>query len=213
MLQPVPHTLEVLLEAQSVGARDQAWTVFLTEFSDLIRYVCRQLGGDEDVAMDRYTFVLGALRENDFRRLRRFQAGPRSKFSTWLVAVTRRLCVDEYRQRYGRPQSEAAEERRGTRRNLADLVGSEMALDGLESTDEAADVAIERKEQLEALAAALERLPVPQRLLLRFRFEDGLSVPEIARMTGRSSPFALYREMDRVLERLRGELAGIGVEP
>jgi hypothetical protein len=76
--------------------------------------------------MDRYAWVLDALRQDRHRRLRAFAAEGRGSFTTWLVAVVRRLCVDEHRHRYGRPAGWRA--RRGggrawSRRELVDLVG------------------------------------------------------------------------------------------
>jgi len=58
---------------------------------------------DYDTAMDGYADVLEALRRDDFRRLRGCAADGRSKFTTWLMVVTRRLLLDSPR----RPPSRA----------------------------------------------------------------------------------------------------------
>jgi len=47
--------------------------------------------------MDRYAFVLDRLRARNFRRLRRFQPRGSARFTTWLVLVSRRLCLDHRR--------------------------------------------------------------------------------------------------------------------
>ena len=83
---------------------EPAWAAFLSKHSGLLLHVARSLGGDDDAAMDRYAFMLDALRRDGCLRLRGYVADGRSQFSTWLIVVARRLCLDEYRHRYGRPQ-------------------------------------------------------------------------------------------------------------
>jgi RNA polymerase sigma factor (sigma-70 family) len=56
-----------------------------------------------------------------------------------------------------------------------------------------------------ALAQALGRLEREERHLLRLRFQDGLSMAEIAAETDADAP-ALYRRFARILRRLRAEL-------
>lgn len=209
---PAPGSLERLLTAVDADTRELAWEDFLRDHSDLIRHVTRGLGGDHDVVMDRYAFVLAALREAEFRRLRQFRNTGCGKFTTWLVAVTRRLCVDEHRRRYGRAQSTTAESWRANRRNLVDLIGVELTPDAVEDAGASAQDEAETQEVMTALADALARLTPAERLLLRLRFEDDLSVPQIARITGRASPFPVYRELEKLLNTLRQALDTLGVE-
>src|SRR5260370_32412986 len=64
------------------------------------------------------------MRETHCGRLHGYVAEGRSKFTTWLVVVARRLCLDFHRHRYGRPRDttpDAAAEQ-AARRRLADLV-------------------------------------------------------------------------------------------
>jgi len=49
------------------------------------------------------------------------------------------------------------------------------------------------------------------RLLVKLRFEDGLSMPEIARDLGLPSRFHAYRRLAQVLRALRDTLERIGV--
>lgn len=164
--------------------------------------------------MDRYALVLEALRRDDFRRLRTYLSDGRGSFHTWLAVVASRICLDEYRQRYGRLQGESTEaiERHQRRRTLADLAGSELDLEGLAATpDEAPDRALERGERGAALEGALARLDAGDRLILRLRFEEGLSVPEIARFLGEASPFRLYRRIEKILAGVRKALETAGV--
>src|SRR5688572_14416739 len=99
----LPPELERLLDsAAHRGDPDEAWAALVAKYSRLLMTVARDVAPGHDAAMDAYAFVLERLREDDCRRLRGFVADGRSSFTTWLVVVTRRLCVDHYRQRYGR---------------------------------------------------------------------------------------------------------------
>ena len=210
-----PDSLVALLAAPSGSSRTAAWAAFLEAHSNLILKVARSLSGDHDAVMDRYAFVLESLQRDDFHRLRTFQADGTGRFSTWLIVVVRRLCLDHHRQRYGRTQSDtrASLERRNERRQLENLVGEELGIALLEtSADEAPDSALLRGELRNGLHRALGCLTASDRLVLRLRFEDDRSVPEIARMLGAASPFGMYRRIDRILVRLRRALESCGIE-
>ena len=204
--------LQALFAPANDVEREKAWAHFLARSSDVLLHVARRMGGDDDAVMNRYAFILDALSRDDYRRLRAY-AGT-SSFETWLAVVARRLCLDEYRHRYGRAQSEsdAPTARRATRRNLSDLVSSELGLDELlANADATPDVALEQREWRSALEAALARLGTQDRVILRLRFEDGVSVPEIARLLRIGSPFALYRRLNRILAELRRTLEAAGI--
>lgn len=208
----VPASLQLLIDASDASARNEAWTAFLEQYSKLILHVARSMSGGHDSVMDRYLFVLDALERNDFKRLRSYSDAGRGSFTTWLVAVCRRLCVDEHRKKYGRSPADDASPEQKDRRQLADLLGNEGVLDTLECAAGTPDVEVEAAEIAIALERALSRLDVSDRLLLRLRYEDGLSVPEIAQLLREQSPFRIYRRIDRTLAILRAELtlAGIG---
>lgn len=210
-----PDSLRMLLAASPGPPQEAAWTAFLEEHSRLIIHVARSLSGDHDAVMDRYAFVLESLQRDDFHRLRTFQADGTGRFSTWLIVVVRRLCLDHHRQRYGRTQSDtrASLERKNERRQLENLVGEELGLAFLEaSADEAPDCALLKGELRNGLHRALRCLTASDRLVLRLRFEDDRSVPEIARMLGAASPFKMYRRIDRILAELRQALKSGGIE-
>jgi len=61
-----------------------------------------------------------------------------------------------------------------------------------------------------ALAAALERLAFEDRLILRMRFQDGWTVPEIAQALGQPAT-PLYRRIERALAQLRAHLESGGL--
>lgn len=211
----VPESIRQLVAATDDKEAERGWAVFLDHHSELLLRVARSLGGDHDVVMDRYAFILESFRRDSFQRLRRYVSDGRGWFTTWLLVVGRRLCLDFHRQRYGRPQGNSADSRdqHVERRRLTDLVGDELGFATLAVREEdAPDLELRRRDLEEALEASLAQLEPGERLLLRLRFEDGLSVPEIARLRGESSPFRLYRLIDRLLAGLRRSLreAGIG---
>ena len=164
--------------------------------------------------MDRYLYVLDALRRDGCQKLRAWSPEGHGRFETWLVVVARRLCFDFHRQRYGRQQSDSAGsgDRHLERRNLADLVGDELDLSSVATASEKApDQQLQLTELRAGLKSAIDGLELQDRLLLRLRFEDGLSVPEIAKLSQQPSPFALYRRLNRILADLRRVLKASGI--
>jgi RNA polymerase sigma factor (sigma-70 family) len=210
----LPAPLSSLLAARDPGLREDAWAAFVSAYSILIMRVARLFGGDEDAVMDRYAFALDQLRCDDCKRLRQYTGDGRGEFTTWLVLVVRRLCLDQYRQRYGRRQSDADDvaERHAARRRLADLAGIEPELAEVSDENDDADAGVRAVELSAAVETAISRLDVPDRLLVRLRFHDGLSVPTIARMIRAPSVAHVYRRLERVLESLRSTLRAAGVE-
>ncbi len=84
---------------------EAAWHVFLERYSNLFLKVIWQFETDQDVAMERYLYVCSKLAANDRAILKRFRptyGNATPKFSTWLYAVVRNLCVDAYRAAHGR---------------------------------------------------------------------------------------------------------------
>ena len=204
-----------LLTAPDPPTRDAAWDAFVAAHSRLLLHTARSLNHDHDAAMDGYAYVLEALRENEYRRLRAYAADGRSKFSTWLVVVARRLCLDFHRRRYGRARDPSVEgrEARATRRRLVDLVGEELDLAGSSARSAAdPDAELQVRERLGALDAALRGLSPGDRLLLTLRFEEDLSAREIGQVMDFATPFHVYRRLNAVLEAVRQSLRRRGVE-
>jgi RNA polymerase sigma factor (sigma-70 family) len=205
-----PH----LLDHPEQSARDEAWTVFVQGNSKLILYVARSLGGDHDDVMDRYAFVLAQLRRDDFHRLRAYGNDGRGKFTTWLVVVVRRLCLDHRREKYGRVRGDDGnlEDGHRMRGRLVDLISDEGALTELVDASASGPEERLRAAQLDdALKSAVSALEPEDRLLLRLRFEDDLSAIEIARLMSCRSPFDVYRRLRRVLGALRTALVSRGI--
>lgn len=218
MIQPsTPPSLRALLEADAAEVEER-WAAFLAEFTPVVLRALQSLGSRDDAIMDRYDFLLGALRRDGFRRLRSYQPLEGASFASWLTVVARRLGLDHHRHAYGRPQTDTpgAAVQHQLRRQLLDLVGDELALGAVTAPPEdGPDQVLEATELSEALAGALSALRVEDRLILRLRFEDGASVPEIAKVLQEPSPFRMYRRIDRILAQLRETLSngGHGPEP
>ncbi len=210
-----PQELQDLLQANGSVARDEAWGRFVNRFSPLLLHTARSVGRNHDRAMDCYAFVLERLREDRGRRLRAYTETPGTQFTTWLVVVARRLCLDHLRQRYGRVGGDAPAEREQlvNRRRLADLIAVELSPeDVVTSRDEGPDRQLRRSELMAALDASLARLPAPDRLLLALRFEEDLPAREIARILRLPTPFHVYRAINALLGELRLALGRRGVE-
>jgi DNA-directed RNA polymerase specialized sigma subunit len=75
-----------------------------------------------------------------------------------------------------------------------------------------AELLLRQAELRSALDRALEDVGISDRLLLRLRFDDGLSAQEIARLLGFSSAFHVYRRVNALLARLRRALEAQGIE-
>jgi RNA polymerase sigma factor (sigma-70 family) len=211
-----PTTLSRLLAESNTEARDEAWAEFVREHTRLLLHVARSFGRDHDAAMDRYTYVLEQLRQDDLRRLRAYSADGRSEFSTWLVVVAQRLCLDYHRAKYGRlraegPDAAAHEAERAARKRLFELVSAEIALGELESHAVAVDDALHEAQTYQALDNALALLKPRDRLLLKLRFEDDLPMPEVARNLAFPTRYHAYRRLRVVLAQLRRALESSGV--
>ena len=216
MADAVPAELSALLRAPDAAAREAAWADFVQVHSRLLLHVARRVARDHDAAMDAYTYLLEQLHHDQCRRLRVYSPHERTKFTTWLVVVARRLCLDHVRQRYGRPQDAGQEggEGRAVRRRLADLLGEELDPSSLTDPAPAADpeTQLRKGELRQVLASALSNLAPRDQLLLKLRFEDGLSARAIAQILGMATPFHVYRRLQGLFISLREALGRRGVE-
>ena len=214
----LPPELQRVLDDASNGDADEAWAALVAQHSRLIVAVARDLTNEHDAAMDAYAYVLERLREDGCRRLRGFASDGRSTFSTWLVVVARRLCIDHYRQRYGRPPRAVASPSdarigRASRRRLFDLAAAGIDLTTLiDVSAPTPDENVRVDQRNGALGCAIASLEPGDRLLLKLRFDDDLSAREIAHVIGLPSPFHVYRRLAAVYATLRRALATHGVE-
>lgn len=216
MPNSAPPELTELLQADGTSSARRAWERFVRTHSRLLLEATRSLDGDYDSSMDRYAFVLEELRDDDFRRLRAYQADGRAKFTTWLVVVAKRLCIDHHRSRYGRKSggkstSDGDGRRAHLRRRLVDLTGH-GDVDELEDPNTPdVEARLDREERMAALNEALCALTDRERLLLALRYEDGATAREIREIMGFPSPKHVYRRVDKILGELREALEKRGI--
>jgi RNA polymerase sigma factor (sigma-70 family) len=255
---------------EQIGSRnpEEAWGLFLDEYSSLILQVVRHVERDSDFVPDCFQFVCERLSANSFRRLRKFHPEGPAVFSTWLRAVVRNLCLDWRRKQFGRPrlfksisrlsvfdqevfrhlferrdtinetfqslqsnfpdithtrlaESSARIEKELTthQRHLLDARPSQQPSRASPSIDETAaahanipDAAPDPEaraileERATTLRRALNRLPQRERLLIRLRFEQELTLEQVARLLDLGNAQRVERQIKAVLAKLREEL-------
>ena len=202
-----PNQLRSLIEAADGPPQEQAWSEFLQSYSRLLLFVARQTArNDQDVVMDRYAFAIERLREQNFRRLRTFAADGRGKFTTWLVVVVRRLCLDYDRRKHGRSPSPEAR-RTTTPRRLVEVVLDPEVLDRLPDHRPSADEELEREQVLQQLSRAVAALSPSDQLLIALRYQDDRSAGEIASLMSLPTQFHVYHRLKRLHDTLRTALA------
>jgi len=213
-LSSAPVELSALLTARDASKREAAWQVFIAAYNQVLLHTARSLDRDYDASMDAYTYLLERLREDDFRRLRAYAPSDRTRFTTWLVVVARRLCLDHLRRRYGRVQTAEPQsvEARAVRRRLVDHLAEEIDSADLPDGGMGDPHAQLRAAELSrSLADALRGLDPRDQLLLTLRFTDERPAREIALMMKYPTPFHVYRRLAVVLDLLRAALARRGV--
>lgn len=156
----------------------------------LLRYLI-YLAGNRELAEDLF-------QETWIRVLERgHQYDGKHEFATWLYAVARNLTIDYLRKK------------------------SPLSLDGLMEDEEHAPVepadtrplaweVVQQREQAERVSAVLVSIPAECRETLVLRFQEGLALDEIARVTG--APLGtvksrLYRGLNMLMTRLKGAQA------
>ncbi len=214
MANDSPPELSRLLCSSDPSSMEEDWAAFVDLYSRLLLHTARSFGGDYDSGMDRYAYVLEELRRDDFKRLRSYAADGRSRFSTWLVVVARRLCLDCHRHKYGRDRTGGQDlEGRATRKRLVDLLAEAVDLPVLpDPSAPNPESDVQRAEMLETLELTVGRMEPRDRLLLKLRFYDGVSVREIAKVMAFPSVFHVYRRLRDLFASLRRELSGQGVD-
>ena len=216
MAGAAPLELGQLLCAGDSTSKEAAWDELIIHHTRLLVAVARSFGASHDEAMERYSYILEKLRDDDFRRLRTFDADSGTRFSTWLTVTARRLCLDYHRSRYGRKRDTGSHEDaslRALRRALADSVVSDVDVDLLpDARNSSAMTQTVLKERDAALRMELTKLTSRERFLLALRFKDDLSAARIAQIVGASSPFHVYRQLNSILDKLRDSLRSRGIE-
>jgi len=207
----LPPKLAELLSAADETRASSAWDAFLATYGDLILRAARSVNRDHDAAMDAYTHVLERLRADDFARLRKFTGGDSDNLSRWLVVVSRRMCMDLHRQRYGRTREHTPERERLARKRLVDeLWEKRKPQDLADPRTDNPEMELRRGELGLALREALASLAPDEQLLLALRFDNQLSARRIAEILDFPSPFHVYRRVNALLARVREQLESRG---
>jgi RNA polymerase sigma factor (sigma-70 family) len=96
--------MEEWLVDLEAGRHEDAWDAFLSRYRRLVFATIRHYLHEPDDVMDAFTWVCEGLRQDDLRRLKAYSAPSvhKARFTTWLVVVVRRLCIDWLRTRNGR---------------------------------------------------------------------------------------------------------------
>ena len=103
-MHPADGGIETILDGLHSEDAGSSWRSFLISYSDLIYTVTQTFERDPDRAGDCFLFICEKLADQDYRRLRAFRPNGKARFSTWLRAVARNLCLDWHRARFGRRQ-------------------------------------------------------------------------------------------------------------
>ena len=212
----LPGELATLIQAADCDCDvGPAWSAFLACHCTLLLSAVQVRTDDHDLAMDRYAFLVEHLQAENFRRLRAYRPDGRTKFTTWLVVVAKRLVVDHHRQRYGRPQGPDTEQGRAdgrARRQLVDLVSADVDLTTLaDPTAPDPDTCLARLECRSVLQSVIGALDPADRLLLTLRFVDEATAWDIANVMGFPSQFHVYRALRRVTRSLKRALQDRGI--
>lgn len=177
-----------------------AWQKFILNYSNFIYHAFVAYTDDYDEKMAVYLHVLEKLRENRCQRLRSFAF--KSKLSTWLTVVARRLALDYLRSRYGRDfalkkvRVVSIDGEPDYTRLLSDMRTPETEMSRAEKQ--------EHRQQLECgLQQALEKLTDRERLAVQLVYFQGLKINEVGRLL--QLPGA-YKFLARVLKKIRDEM-------
>jgi len=257
----------VLLERLASDEPEQAWNEFLACYSSIVYQVVHSFVAGVDERGDCFLYACEQLAANRFKRLHRFAPDGRARFSTWLTAVVRNLCLDWHRHRFGRRrlfQSVAARPaidqrifglvfQRGmsaedvcrqlraeghplsfveveervetlrqclTARQLWLLTSAQPVVESLDNGSAEATSAVQElvdpspdpemlaslHEIQDAVSRALRQLNDGERLLIRLRFHEGLSLEQVARLVGLKDAQTTDRRIREIIERLRVRL-------
>lgn len=261
--EPFDHLLAQL------NSRDpeEAWRLFLADYSTTILRIVRHLEQDSDSVPDCFQFVCEALCANSFRRLKKFRPVGAALFSTWLRAVVRNLCLDWRRKQFGRHRffksisrlsgfdQEVFRHRYERRVSFVETIEAVRAIFPNTTREEVAEsilriervLTVRQRQMLEArimqqstqalspdvraasiaaipdpspnpeglaemaqgalaLKRALGRLPPRDRLLIRLRFDQELTLDQVAKLLDLGNAQRAERQIKAVLSRLREEL-------
>jgi len=160
---PQPQEIDAVIERCLEGDQS-AWDVIVGLYWRKVFNIAYKFVGRHDEAEDLAQDIFLKL----FKSLKTFDR--RANFSTWLISVSRNLCIDHYRS---------------TRREH-DLVSHDVDTSTVAqpSTSESAHMALERRDRVSLLRAALDKLAPSLRTAVILRDIQELTYQEIAQRLG-----------------------------
>jgi RNA polymerase sigma-70 factor (ECF subfamily) len=189
-----PPAIDAIIERCLQG--DQAaWNDIVRLYWRKVFNVAYKFVGRHDLAEDLTQDIFLKL----YRSLGTFDR--RANFQTWLISVSRNLCIDHYRS--------VRKERETVNRDVdaADLTPA--------STDVGADVRLEQRDRVTMLRTALNKLPPTLRTAVLMRDIQELAYTEIAEKLGVPEGTVKSRinrgrtELARQIQRLRDQIDAV----
>lgn len=146
----------------------------------ILGFFVRQLGGDQDTAADMMhdTFV------RIYEARKRYQPG--ADVRSWFFSVAYNLMKNRYRHEY----------------NVEQYLAS---LDVEPSVEQHTDLDMDRARLKEVLALILSKMPRAERVLFSLRYEEELTVPQIAEIIGVAEGTVKSR-LHKIMSNLRHQL-------
>ncbi len=185
-----PDPERAALAALERGSVDDALVVLMREYGTAVYRYCRQMVTDDDLAQEVQQMTFVQAHEG----LARF--GRRSSLKTWLFGIARHRCLDILKMH---------------RRRHKRFGPIEEAPDVPEPVSSVEDRLSERS-VARVLESCLRGLAPRVRTAVLLRYQQGLSYPEIARLSNEKAP-ALQVRVSRALPLLRRCLEEKGVAP
>jgi RNA polymerase sigma-70 factor, ECF subfamily len=187
----VPESIDAVIQRCLAGDQD-AWAQIVRQHWRKVFNIAYKFTGKHDEAEDLTQDVFLKI----FKSLDTFDR--RANFQTWLVSVSRNLCIDHYRS--------VRKERETIDR---DVDAGELTP---ASTTQSPVAALEQRDRVELLKKAMEQLPPSLRRAVMLRDIQELSYQEIADREGLPEGTVKSRinrgrtELARQIRRLRDEL-------
>ncbi len=169
---------------------DEALAILMRAYGTAVYRYCRQMVGDEHLAEEVHQMTFVQAHEG----LARF--GRRSSLRTWLFGIARHRCLDHLKM----------DRRRRKRFGPIEEV-PDVPVPGGSVEDRLAE-----QSRAHALESCLRRLAPRARAAVLLRFQQGLSYPEIARLSNEKAP-TLQVRVTRALPLLRRCLEEKGMAP
>jgi RNA polymerase sigma-70 factor (ECF subfamily) len=169
---------------------DEALAILMRAYGTAVYRYCRQMVGDEHLAEEVHQMTFVQAHEGLLRFARR------SSLRTWLFGIARHRCLDLLKMD------------RRRRRRFEPIEGApDLPEPGGSVEERLAD-----ESRARALEGCLRRLAPRARTAVLLRFQQGLSYPEIARLSNEKAP-ALQVRVARALPVLRRCLEEKGMAP